>query len=316
MPLTFAPLTDRAILEVSGEDRVGFLQGLVSNDIALVTPERSVFTAFLTAQGKFLHDFFVLDGGEGALWLDLPADGLADLHRRLRMYKLRSKVALAARDDLSVTAVWGDEAAAAVSLAPQPGAARRFEAGSVFIDPRHPGMGARLVASADDAEALLGPQSAEQAAAEAYEAHRLAQGIPDGYRDGVKEKSTLLELGYDELNAISWDKGCYMGQELTARTRYRGLLKRRLLPVRIAGPVPDPGTPVTRDGRVVGEIRTGGGDLAIAHLRLDALGGDAAPALLAGDRPLTLRTAPWLDKISQSDTPATLMALLAALKAG
>ena len=300
MPLTSAHLTDRAILEVSGEDRVEFLQGLVSNDIARVTPEHAVFAAFLTAQGKFLHDFFVLDGGEGVLWLDLPADALADLHRRLRLYKLRSKVMLTGRDDLSVAALWGTGVGPALALPTEPGAAGRLDGAWVFVDPRHPAMGARLVASADGLHAVLGALSADAAGSEAYEAHRLAQGVPDGYRDGVKEKSTLLELGYDTLNAISWDKGCYMGQELTARTRYRGLLKRRLLPVRVDGPVPDPGTPVTRDGRVVGEIRTGGDGLAIAHLRLDALGGDEAVPLLADGRAVTLRPAP------SRETPETI----------
>ena len=90
----------------------------------------------------------------------------------------------------------------------------------------------------------------------AYDRLRLGLGIPDGSRDLVLEKSILLEAGFDELNGVDWQKGCYIGQELTARTKYRGLIKRRLMPVRIDGPAPAPGTIVTADGRDVGEMRS------------------------------------------------------------
>ena len=90
----------------------------------------------------------------------------------------------------------------------------------------------------------------------AYDRHRLALGVPDGSRDLVPEKSILLELGFDELNGVDWQKGCYVGQELTARTKYRGLIKKRLFPVRIDGPTPQPGAIIMLDGKEAGEMRS------------------------------------------------------------
>src|SRR4029077_4983626 len=104
-----------------------------------------------------------------------------------------------------------------------------------------------------------------------YDRHRLALGIPDGSRDLVVEKSILLEAGFDELNGVDWQKGCYVGQELTARTKYRGLIKKRLFPVRIEGPAPAPGTMVTAAGHDAGELRSSRDGQGLALLRLDAV---------------------------------------------
>jgi folate-binding protein YgfZ len=104
-----------------------------------------------------------------------------------------------------------------------------------------------------------------------WDQHRIGLGLPDGSRDLESEKSVLLEAGFDELNGVSWTKGCYMGQELTARTKYRGLVKRRLVPVRIDGAMLPPGAPLLRDGREVGTMRSASGQLGMAVVRLEAL---------------------------------------------
>jgi folate-binding protein YgfZ len=118
---------------------------------------------------------------------------------------------------------------------------------------------------------LADPPLTETSTAAEWDEYRLALGLPDGSRDLEAEKTVLLEAGFDELNGISWTKGCYMGQELTARTRYRGLLKRRLVPVRIEGPTPAPGTIVVSDVRDVGSMRSAAGNRGLAVLRLDSL---------------------------------------------
>ena len=123
-----------------------------------------------------------------------------------------------------------------------------------------------------------------------WDRHRLVLGLPEGSRDLETEKTVLLEAGFDELHGVSWTKGCYMGQELTARTRYRGLVKRRLVPVTIEGPVPEPGTPVLRDGREVGTMRSGIGQTGLAVLRLEAMQG----ALTSGEATLTPRIPTWM----------------------
>ena len=130
----------------------------------------------------------------------------------------------------------------------------------------------------------------------AWDRRRLALGLPDGSRDLVVEKSVLLENGFDEMNGVDWKKGCYMGQELTARSKYRGLAKKRLTPVIIDGPPPEAGTPVTLDGAEAGEMRSHAGELGLAMLRLDILeqlAGGAA-TLSAGDARLTPREPAWL----------------------
>jgi folate-binding protein YgfZ len=275
MPVCFLP--GRALLTISGEDRASFLQGLVSNDVNLAA--QGLWTALLTPQGKWLADFFVLER-EGKLRLDVEAGQAEMIRTLLTRYRLRSKVAIGPEPG-RVWAGWGG--------APPPAHA--------FADPRHPEAGWRGVApegaSADaDADA-----DADEAA---YDAHRLALGLPDGSRDMEAEKSVLLEAGFDELHGVSWTKGCYMGQELTARTRYRGLVKRRLVPVAVDGPLPPRGTPVTGpDGAELGEMRSGRGARGLALLRLEAL--RARAPLACGEARLTPALPAWMKLPEASD---------------
>lgn len=285
-------LDDRGLLELSGEDRVAFLQGLVSNDVAKAAPDRALWAAFLTAQGKYLHDFFLIDGGQ-ALLLECEGGRREDLFRRLRLYKLRSKIALAdATDRWRSAALWGEDALARLGLPATAGAARAFAGGFVFADPRHPGLGARALLPREGAEAALAEAGFTLADRAGYEARRLALGLPEGSRDLPVEKAILLENGFDELGGVDWQKGCWMGQELTARTKYRALIKKRLLPVRLEGAAPSPGTPVLQAGREVGELRSVLDGRALALLRLEAL--DSAEPLLAGEARLTPERPDWL----------------------
>ena len=282
---TCVVLEDRGILSIAGDDRVAFLQGLVSNDVCKATPDRAIFAALLTPQGKYLHDFFVL-ATDDALLLEAERPRIADLLRRLKIYRLRSKVTLEEiAERHTVAALFGDGALGAVGLSEEAGAARPFAGGLAYVDPRLPRLGARLLLPHDHAAATLAGLAAEPASRDAYDRHRLALGVPDGSHDLVVEKAILLESGYDELNAISWDKGCYMGQELTARTKYRGLVKKRLVPVTVDGPLPEAGTPILRGAREVGELRSGQGDRALALLRLDAMDADDLIAADARVRP-------------------------------
>ncbi len=271
-----APLPGRAVIEVSGDDRVPFLQGLVSNDVAEAAPGRAVWAALLTPQGKWLADFFILADG-ARLLLDCEAGQAAMLAQRLARFRLRAKVAVQPLP-LLVYAAW-DGAAPGVGIAAP--------------DPRVAGAGWRILSAA----AL--PSNADVAD---WDRHRLALGLPDGPRDMEAEKTTLLEAGFDELNGVSWTKGCYMGQELTARTKYRGLLKRRLVPVRIDGPVPASGTPVLRAGVEAGAMRSGVPGLGMALLRLDAVG---AADLACGEAVLHPAPPPWMQlaPIRLADAP-------------
>ncbi|HEV7373050.1 folate-binding protein [Arenibaculum sp.] len=289
-------LEDRGVLAVDGPDRKAFLQGLVSNDVLKVGPERAVHAALLTPQGKYLHDFFILERGE-TLLLDCEAARIEDLKRRLRMYRLRSKVAVEDRSaDWMVAALIGDGAFERLGVAREWGAARALADGVAFADPRLLQLGVRAVLPHATATDTLTTAGLRPVGRDAYEALRLAEGVPEGSRDLVVEKSILLESNFDALNGIAWDKGCYIGQELTARTRYRGLIKKRLLPVRVEGPLPEPGTPVLLDGREVGEVRSGFGDAALALLRLEeiAKAAEQGMPLTAGGATLVPRRPDWL----------------------
>lgn len=282
---------DRALVSVEGEDARGFLQGLISNDVEKVTPSRAVYAALLTPQGKFLFDFFVVQLGE-ALLLDCEASRRDDLIRRLSMYRLRSKVTIEpVGDELIVALLYGDGAIGALRLPAEPGAAQNFGGGLAYVDPRLDTLGARAVLPASGATGAVEGQGFAAGDAAGYDALRIALGAPDGSRDLEVEKSLLLESGFDELNGIDWDKGCFVGQELTARTRYRGLVKKRLVPVAIDGPPPAPGTMVMQDDREAGIVRTVRDGAALALLRLDAIeraAGDGAP-LTAGEARLIPR---------------------------
>jgi len=268
---SFAVLDDRGVLAVSGADRRHFLQGLVSNDVEKLAPDRALYAALLTAQGKYLHDFIMAEEGE-TIWLDAEAARLADLKRRLSSYRLRAKVALDERPELAVAAVFGEGAAAALGLLGEPGTARPLAGGIVLADPRLAELGARAILPRESLRPTLNALGLVEADFAAWDRHRLALGIPDGSRDLVLDKSILLEAGFDELHGVDWQKGCYVGQELTARTKYRGLIKKRLFPVRIEGPAPPPGTMVTLDGHDAGDIRSSRDGLGLALLRLDAVG--------------------------------------------
>ncbi|MCB4821904.1 CAF17-like 4Fe-4S cluster assembly/insertion protein YgfZ [Roseicella aerolata] len=267
MPIAYLP--DRGVVEVAGEDRLAFLQGLVSNDVAAVRPGTAVFAALLTPQGKWWADFLVL-AGDQRLLLDCERAQAPALAQRLSRFRLRSRVTVRdASAEFAVHAGWGG--------APVP------EGVIAAPDPRLPEAGWRALAPA--------PLPGADASPEDWDRHRLALGLPEGSRDLVPEQTVLLEAGFDELHGVSWTKGCYMGQELTARTKYRGLLKRRLVPVAVEGPLPAPGTPVLAEGAELGEMRSGRDGLGLAQLRLEALDGRA---LRCGEAVLVPRIPGWM----------------------
>jgi len=260
-------LPQRGVLQIGGEDRLAFLQGLVSNDVTQAAPGRAVWAALLTPQGKWLADFFIFSDGTRLL-LDCERAQAPMLVQKLARFRLRAAVSI---DDVS--ADWVVHALWAGAPGPLPSTVLAAP------DPRLPEAGWRLLAPT----AL-----AADARPEDWDRHRLALGLPDGSRDLEAEKSVLLEAGFDELGGISWTKGCYLGQELTARTKYRGLLKRRLLPVSIAGPTPAPGSAILAEGgEEIGRLRSVQGAHGLALLRLDALDRPArcADATLSPHRP-------------------------------
>jgi folate-binding protein YgfZ len=259
-------LPHRGVISVAGADRVGFLNGLVSNEVARAAPGHAVWAALLTAQGRYVTDFFIF-AEEDRLLLDAPREAVADLMVRLKRFKLRAAVELAdVSGQFQVYATWkGLPPPVPVTAA----------------DPRLPEAGFRSLSEG---------AWEENATVADYAMHRLALGLPDGPPDLEVDKTLLLEAGFDELGGVAWDKGCYMGQELTARTKYRGLIKRRLVPVLFSETAPPPGTPVLAQGVEVGTLRSSAGLIGLASLRLDAL----EKPLIAGNALVHPRIPGWM----------------------
>ena len=280
---SFSLIPHRSVIAVGGADRVEFLQGLISNDTTKVAPGRAVWAALLTPQGRFLNDMFVADGGDDTLLLETERERAPALAKKFSLYKLRSKVTVEDRSAArEVAVVFGTGAERALEI----------DGAISFVDPRLAELGVRVLAPAGTVAALLSARGITAAPLDDYDALRLSLGVPDGSRDLQVEKALLLESGFDELNGVDWKKGCYMGQELTARTKYRALVRKRLFPVSVEGALPAPGTSVYLDGKEVGELRSGSGRRALALLQAEAAHGPGP--LLADGVQLIATIPPWM----------------------
>ena len=247
---------DRSVLRMEGGDARTVLQGIVTNDMDRLGPDRLVYAALLTPQGKYLFDFFLFPAEDGAVLIDVAADRAAALAQRLSMYCLRRDARVAGAAGLQVAAVWGIE--------PKPAGEAR-----VFADPRDAALGWRVYAPDVDA-ALADVPRAESAD---YAALRVAHGVPESGIELVPEQTFVLEAGLDRLGGVDFRKGCYVGQEVTARMRHKTQLKKRLVQVAVEGETP-PGTPVTADGRPAGTLFSQAAGRGLAHLRLDRAKGE------------------------------------------
>lgn len=241
----------RRLIALTGADALPFLQGLVTNDVLRLRAPGIVYAALLTPQGKYLADFFVVNTG-AALLLDLPgalADGVL---RRLSMYRLRADVQFAPAG-LSVTR--GVDAPPAGALP----------------DPRHPALGWRAYGAAADAPAVD------------WDAIRVAHCIPETGVELIPDETFILEAGFEALHGVDFRKGCYVGQEVTARMKHKTELRKGLIRVAISGAAPV-GTPILMpDGREAGTLYTQSGSHALAHMRFDRLQGPltAGPATIS-----------------------------------
>ena len=235
----------RQIIRLTGEDRVEFLQGLVTNDVT----RAPCWAAMLTPQGKYLADFLIVPQGE-ALLIDVDAALAPDLLRRLTMYKLRSRVALEAVD-MPVARGTGPAPEGAIE------------------DPRHPALGWRMYgAEGDDGSD--------------WDAIRVAHCIPETGIELIPNETFILEAGFERLHGVDFRKGCYVGQEVTARMKHKTELRKGITVLGIEGAAPV-GTPITAEGKEVGTLGTQSGGRAIAHVRHDRV----APLMLAGEARLT-----------------------------
>lgn len=268
---SFVVLEERGILAIEGEDARVFLQGLISNDIEKVTDEVAIYAALLTPQGKYLFDFMIAKQDERLL-LEVEAARLQPLLQRLTMYKLRAKVNIAdVSADFKVVVLPGNAGREAFDLPEEVGVALQFDGGVVFVDPRLNALGARALLPRSILPAALTDKGLIPSDINDYQAHRLQLGVPEGSQDLAVDKATLLESGFEELNGVDFKKGCFVGQELTARMKYRALVKKRLMPIAFEGTPPSAGTTIKAGDREIGEVRSAENGFGLALLRLDRL---------------------------------------------
>jgi tRNA-modifying protein YgfZ len=244
---------DRTVWSLTGKDGLGFLQGLVSNDLRpLEQAPGLIWTAFLTPQGKYLADFFVVRTAEGQLLIDIAASLGPDTLRRLTMYRLRADVQIAPTV-LFVQRGLGDP----------PAGARP--------DPRHPALGWRKWTDEPGSDPVID-----------WDRIRVEHLIPESGVELIPDDSYILEAGFERLHGVDFRKGCYVGQEVTARMKHKTELRKGLVRVAVEG-VARVGTPITtEDGKLVGALYTQSGGFGIAYLRFDRADG----ILKAGNVPL------------------------------
>jgi len=266
-----ALLPERGVVKVAGDDARHFLNGLATNDIGKVAPGAARFAALLTPQGKILVDFIATEASAedgGGFFLDCPRALTPALVDKLKFYKLRAKVTIEDLSDaLGVMAVWG-------------GVPTDSEYGLSYADPRLAALGSRVIlapAQAPEAAADLG---ARLVAAEDYDAHRIALGVPRGGNDFTYGDTFPHEADMDQLGGVDFDKGCYVGQEVVSRVEHRNSARSRVVPITF-DVAPLAGLPVTAGGKQIGTMGSAHDGRGLALLRLDRVA-DA----IAGATPL------------------------------
>jgi tRNA-modifying protein YgfZ len=268
--LKAAALPNRAVIRVDGEDARPFLDGLVTNAMAGVGPQRAIHAALLTPQGKIIADFFVTEADSedgGGFYLDAPLVNAADLAKRLGFYKLRAKVTVTDLSaELAVVALWG-HAVDPASL------------GLGFADPRLAAMGYRAIVHRTQFEALVSELGAVGDTADAYHALRVGQALAEPGFDYLPGEVFPHEINMDQLHGVDFRKGCYVGQEVVSRMQHRGTARNRIVQLAYAdGLTVSEGQTVTAGDKTLGKTGSGRGGLGVAMIRLDR----AADAIAAG----------------------------------
>jgi folate-binding protein YgfZ len=267
-------LPDRGVVKVAGADARDFLNGLVTTDVALLRPGLGRFGALLTPQGKITTDFLITEapsGHGGGFLIDCPRALAQMLADKLGFYKLRAKVAVEnLSDSFGVLAAWDGEPAMTPDLA--------------FADPRSAALGWRILVPAELAQKVADLIGAELVESPAYEAHRIALGVPRGGLDFMYGDAFPHETNMDRLHGVDFDKGCYVGQEVVSRMQHRGTGRTRTVRIVLEDFSPEPGTAILAGEKSVGTIGSTAGQNGLALIRIDRAADAAAAgvALTAG----------------------------------
>jgi hypothetical protein len=274
-----AILSDRGVIKVAGLDATTFLHKLLTNSMLDIPEGESRYTGLLTAQGKLMFDFFVAPLPEGAAaghFIDCLREQVSELMKKLNFHKMRWKITIEDQSDaLGVAAFWGEAAPA-------------IDSALVYRDMRAPGMGQRLIAPHSELARIDGSDEA------AYEAHRVAEGVPKGGLDFAYGDTFLHDANLDFLHGVDFKKGCYVGQEVVARVHFRNSARKRIVKIRFDGPTPEAGTQVMAGETAIGQVGSTAGSQGLAMLRLDRLeeAKSAGTAVKAGEAAVDVTVPP------------------------
>src|SRR5580704_16224213 len=285
-----ALLSDRGVVKVVGDGARDFLHGLVTADVLNLKAGEARYCALLTPQGKIIADFFVAEAPAqdgGGFFLDIPRGHAAALIEKLNLYKLRAKVLIEDLSDvLGVLAAWDGSP---VVKAPSK------KMGLSYADPRMPALGLRMMLPPHLTTTAASTLGATLVAASAYEAHRIALGVPQGGLDFRYGDAFPHEADMDQLAGVDFQKGCYVGQEVVSRMEHRGTARTRAVPVRYDGAAPQAGTAIVAGDRQLGHMGSVMAGIGIALLRLDRVGEaiSRGEPLTAGGMPIHLVKPDW-----------------------
>ena len=226
-------LEDRAILYINGDDAISFLQNLISNDINKVSETYSCFASLLSPQGKFLYEFIIVKHKLGYL-IDCEKSQVDELYKQLNVYKLRSKVEILNLSNEFVVAAFSYEKFLTFDeVQDVPGFTFKFREDPIFLDPRNKQLGARLIINLEKLYLSLKKLELHDADINEYYSFSHKLGIVPKNLNQLQNKAFGIECNYDELNGIDFKKGCYVGQENTARIKLKNKLSKRLLPIKL-----------------------------------------------------------------------------------
>lgn len=272
-------LPDRGVIFVGGADARTLLQGLITNDMDQIKPGSALFAGLLAPQGKIIADFFIVPDGDGFL-IDVCRERVKILMQRLTLYKLRAKVILEDRSETSrVIAKWNDLSSPGSQL------------GIAYTDPRHPDLGDRIITS----DGSVAGQYSETDLHDTYDHHRITIAIPDGGKDYAYDDTYPHEAMYDDINGVSFTKGCYVGQEVVSRMQHRAATKKRIVIAESATQLPAPGTDITAGEINLGRLGSSIHKRGLALIRVDRLA-DVARAkadIQAGQSVLAISKPDW-----------------------
>ena len=287
MGISACILSHRGLVKVGGADRLAFLQGLLTNDVSKISADRAMYALLLSPQGRIQYDM-LLHQSQDDWYIEADLDRLPDLIKRLTIFKLRSNVTLDLVTDKTTLSLWGDDVATNLGLTQESGACLSASLWTCFNDPRFADVGARVIVSSDALDKIKDCLGFTLVDVDAYNQHRYALGVPESAQELEFDRAIPLEYGLDQLNAIDWQKGCYMGQELTARTKYRGLVRKRVFPVEWRDY--DKDQHLLSQDRDVGHWIAVTRGWALAMVRLEALGQE----ITCGGKPVEIGRPTWM----------------------